>query len=113
MRRKSYLRAAVLFAVLAAIAGWQIRREYRPPVLKAGVRLYAYIANAGDGSVSVADLVALKAIAAIPVGPIPSGLPALLSRKEIWGVSPAANGAGGDAWVIGAESGRVASRVPV
>ena len=54
-------------AVLAAVAGWQIKREYRPPVLKAGVRLYAYIANAGDGSVTVVDLVALKAIATIPM----------------------------------------------
>src|SRR5438270_13711793 len=100
MRHKKYLRMIVLVVVLAAIAGWQIRREYRPPVLKAGVRLYAYIANAGDGSVSVVDLVALKTIGAIPVGPIPSGLRVLLPRKEIWGVSTAANGAGGDAWVI-------------
>ena len=94
MRRKSYLRAAVLFAVLAAIAGWQIKREYRPPVLKAGVRLYAYIANAGDGSVSVVDLVALKAIATIPVGPIPAGLRVLMPRKEIWGVSSLSSSSG-------------------
>src|ERR1700688_3635740 len=62
VKRKRYLRPVVLVAVLAAIAGWQILREYRPPVLKAGLRLYAYIANAGDGSVSVVDLVALKTI---------------------------------------------------
>src|SRR5436853_6099813 len=101
MRRKSYLRAAVLFAVLAAIAGWQIKREYRPPVLKAGVRLYAYVANSGDGSVSVVDLVALKAIATVPVGPDPSGVRALTPRKEIWGASTD----GGYEWVIGAEAG--------
>ena len=77
----------VLVAVLAGIAGWQIKREYRPPVLKAGLRLYAYIANAADGTISVVDLVALKAIATIPVGPIPSGLRVLTPRREIWGVS--------------------------
>src|SRR6478736_4608200 len=86
VKRNRYLRPLVLVVVLAGIAGWQIVREYRPPVLKAGVRLYAYIANAGDGSVSVVDLVALKTIATIPVGPIPSGLHALPLRKEIWGV---------------------------
>ena len=116
MRHKKYLRMIVLVVVLAAIAGWQIRREYRPPVLKAGARLYAYIANAGDGSVSVVDLVALKAIATIPVGPIPSGLRVLTPRKEIWGVSSLSSLSGGDggyAWVISAESGRVISRIAV
>jgi len=85
MQRKRYLRAVVLVAVLAATAGWQIAREYRPPMLKAGVRLYAYIANSGDGSVSVVDLVALKAISTVPVGPLPAGLRVLTPRKEIWG----------------------------
>src|ERR1700730_15341509 len=116
MRQTRYLRVAVLVAVLAAIAGWQIKREYRPPVLKAGVRLYAYIANAGDGSVSVVDLGALKAIATIPVGPIPSGLRVLRQRKEIWGVSSSSGSAGGDsgyAWVINAETGRVSSPITV
>src|SRR5437879_2313512 len=37
MRQKKYLRMIVLVVVLAAIAGWQIRREYRPPVLKAEI----------------------------------------------------------------------------
>ena len=116
MRHKKYLRMIVLVVVLAAIAGWQIRREYRPPVLKAGLRLYAYIANAGDGSVSVVDLVALKAIATIPVGPVPSGLRVLTPRKEIWGVSRLSSLSGGDggyAWVISADTGRVISRIAV
>src|SRR5579872_6595256 len=103
MKKTRYLRVAVLVAVLAVIAGWEVKREYRPPVLKAGVRLYAYIANAGDASVSVVDLVALKAIATIPVGPIPSGLRVLTQRKEIWGVSTD----GGYAWAISAETERV------
>jgi YVTN family beta-propeller protein len=102
------------------IAGWQIRREYRPPVLKAGVRLYAYVANAGDGNVTVVDLVALKAIGAIAVGPLPSGLRVLTPRKEIWGVSSSPSGPSssppndaGYAWVIDAETGRVGARIPV
>src|SRR5690348_4256406 len=116
MKRIRYVRVVVLVALLAAIAGWQISREYRPPVLKAGVRLYAYIANAGDGTVSVVDLVALKDIATIPVGPNPAGLRVLAPRKEIWGVAGSRSYSGGDtgyAWVISVEPGRVTSRIPV
>ena len=113
MKRKRYLRLVGLIGVLAVIAGWQITREYRPPILKAGARLYAYVANAGDGTVSVVDLVALKTIASIPVGPAPSGLRVLAPRKEIWGVSNSASGEGGYAWVIAAGAGAVSSRIPV
>src|SRR4029077_2966534 len=115
MKQSKYLRVLVLVIVLAGIAIWQIKREYRPPVLKAGVRLYAYIANAGDGSVSVVDLVALKTIATIAVGPNPAGLRVLAPRKEIWGISSSSSSSGesGYAWVIGAETGRVDSRIAV
>jgi len=121
MKQHKYLRVLVLVSVLAGIAAWQIKREYRPPMLKAGVRLYAYIANAGDGTVSVVDLVALKDIATIPVGPNPAGLRVLTPRKEIWGVSGSSSSgssssSGGDsgyAWVISVEAGRVTSRIPV
>ena len=113
MKRKRYLRLLILIGVLAAIAGWQITREYRPPILKAGARLYAYVANAGDGTVSVVDLVALKTIASIPVGPAPSGLRVLAPRKEIWGVSNSSSSEGGYAWVIPAGAGAVSSRIPV
>ena len=49
MKEKRYLRLVVLITILAAIAVWEIKREYRPSVLNAGVHLYAYVANAGDG----------------------------------------------------------------
>src|ERR1700732_505291 len=116
MKQRNYLRVLVLVTVLAGIAAWQIKREYRPPVLKAGVRLYAYIANAGDGTVSVVDLVALKDIATIAVGPNPAGLRVLTPRKEIGGVAVSSSSAGGDsgyAWVISVEPGRVTSHIPV
>jgi YVTN family beta-propeller protein len=112
MKQTKY-RMLVVIVALAGIAAWQVRREYRPPVLKAGARLYAYIANSGDGSVSVLDLVALKAIATIPVGPLPAGLRVLIPRKEIWGVSSSPGGDGGSVWVIGAEAGRVGSHIAV
>src|ERR1700731_1443584 len=116
MKQRKYLRVLVLVTVLAGIAAWQIKRESRPPVLKAGVRLYAYIANAGDGTVSVVDLVALKDIATITVGPNPGGLRALAPRKEIWGVGGSLSSSGdqgGYGWVISVEPGRVTSRIPV
>jgi YVTN family beta-propeller protein len=113
MKQKRYLRLVVLITILAAVAAWEIKREYRPSVLNPGVHLYAYIANAGDGTVSVVDLAALKTIATIPVGPAPTGLRVLAQRKEIWGVSNTATGEGGYAWTIAAGAGRVGSRISV
>src|SRR6185437_11594383 len=109
MIRRINFRLLFVAVVLVIVASWQIAREYRPSFLKPGLHLYAYVANGGDGTVSVVDLVSLSTIATIPVGPHPSGLRAQPARKEIWGVSTD----GGYVWVIDATKGNVVARIPV
>lgn len=109
--------AAVLVAGLGA---WVLAREHRPSLLQPDLRLYAYVANAGDGTLTVVDLAALRTVGAIRVGPAPNGLRirpegkslALgleTARDEIWGVSAA----GGQVWVVDAPSSQVVARIPV
>jgi YVTN family beta-propeller protein len=99
------------FALLLLLAGvWrQIAKEHRSPILRAGLRYYAYVGNVGDGTVTAVDLVNLRAVATIPVGPTPSGLRAHPLRDEIWGVSTS----GGYAWVIDTHQGQIAARIPI
>src|SRR5580700_2634220 len=100
---------AIALFVLAIVGIIEVVRESRPSFLRPGARLLAYVANAGDGTVSVVDLAGLSTVATIPVGPGPSGLRSLTSRKEVWGVSTQ----GGYVWAIDAASGSVATRIPV
>ena len=109
MARRVNPRLIFAIAVLAAVAVVQIVREHRPSFLRPGARLFAYVANAGDGSVSVVDLARLTTVAPFPVGPTPSGLRGLPGRNEIWGVSTD----GGFAWAIDAATGSVTTRIPV
>jgi len=105
------LNPRLILAVLLLLAGAarQVAKEHGPSFLRPGLRLYAYVANTGDGTVTAVDLVSLKAVATIPVGPTPSGLRAHPTRDEIWGVSTT----GGYAWVIESALGAVAARIPV
>lgn len=102
-------RLILLLAVLALLVARQIEKDYRPSVLRPGLRLYAYVTNTGEGSVSVVDLVSLQTRATIPVGPLPSGIRTHPARDEIWGVSTA----GGYVWVIDARTDQVAARIEV
>ena len=102
-------RLIFLLALLLLGAVRQIGKDDRPSLLRPGLRLYAYVTNAGEGSVSVVDLVSLETRATIPVGPSPSGIRAHPTRDEIWGVSTA----GGFVWVIDARSEQVAARIEV
>ena len=107
-RRRNYrlLVTAILIVALAAI---QIARERRPSFLRPGLRLYAFVANAGDGTVSVIDLIRVSRIATIAVGPSPSGLRAHPKFNQVWGVSTD----GGYAFAIDSASGQILARVPV
>src|SRR5580704_5244846 len=108
LRRLNY-RLVFLAAVLAVVAIVQIEREHRPSFLRPGLHLNAYVANAGDGTISVVDLARLSTVATISAGPAPSGLRALASRKEIWGASTA----GGYVWVLDAAAGKISNRIAV
>jgi YVTN family beta-propeller protein len=67
------------------------------------------VANSGDGTVTIVDLVSLHARKSLPVGPSPSGIRAHPTRDEIWGVSTG----GGYVWVIDARSEEVVARIEV
>jgi YVTN family beta-propeller protein len=99
--------------LLAALAALQVSREERPSILAAGQRLRAYVANAGDGTISVLDLVGLSTVATLPVGRAPSSLQALPARNEIWGVSGSLTADAGQVWVLGAGAGVISARIPV
>jgi len=109
MTHKFNLRLAFIGAVLLAGTSIQLAKEHRPSILRPGLRLCAYVTNAGEGTVSVVDLVRLAVTSTLPVGPSPSGIRAHPTRKEIWGVSTE----GGFAWVIDAVRDQVVARIPV
>lgn len=102
-------RLVLALVLLLAGAARQLAREPQRSVLLPGLRLYAYVGNTGDGTVTAVDLASLRAVATIPVGPAPSGLRAHPTRDEIWGVSTT----GGYAWVIATHTGEVMARIPV
>jgi len=87
-------------------------REHRPSFLRPDLHLSAYVTTA-DGSVTVVDLIKLKPVARIPVGPGLSGIRGHPKRPEIWGVSSA----GGYVWVLDPRAnhftGEVTARIPV
>ena len=83
-------------------------REQRASFLRPGLRLNAYVSTA-DGSVAVVDLVRLRAVARVSVGPGLSGMREHPTRAEVWGVSSQ----GGYVWVLNARVNQVTARVPV
>src|ERR1700720_231473 len=102
------VRVVLLTAVLLVGAAILLLREQRASFLRPGLRLNAYVSTA-DGNVSVVDLVRLRAIARIAVGPGLSGMREHPTRAEVWGVSSQ----GGYAWVLNARVNQIVARVPV
>lgn len=96
--------ASVLLAISALIV---LLREHRPSFLRPDLHLCAYVTTS-DGSVTVVDLVKLKAVAHIPVGPGLSGMREHPTRPEILGVS-----SGGFVWILDARAYQVSARIPV
>ena len=109
MKRRIPYRVLIPLLLLLSLAAGEIAREHRPTFLRPGLHLYAYVGNAGDGTVSVVDLIGLATVATIPVGASPSGLRAHPTRDQIWGVSTT----DGYAWVIDTREGRVEGRIYV
>jgi len=101
-----------LVAVLGISGLIVLLREHRPSFLRPDLHLCAYV-TAADGSVTVVDLVRLKAVARIAVGPGLSGMREHPSRPEIFGVSTT----GGYVWVLDPRAnhftGQVTARIAV
>ena len=107
-RRRKNPRVIVLTVGLLVGAIALLAREHRPSFLRPGLRLNAYITTA-DGNVGVVDLVRLRAVARIPVGPALSGLREHPTRPEIWGVSTQ----GGYVFVLDSRSNQITARISV
>jgi YVTN family beta-propeller protein len=105
-------RTYFLVAVLGISGLIVLLREHRPSFLRPDLHLCAYVTTA-DGSVTVVDLVKLKAVARIAVGPGLSGMREHPSRPEIFGVSTT----GGYVWVLDPRAnhftGQVTARIAV
>jgi len=87
-------------------------REHRPSFLRPDLHLSAYVTTA-DGTVTVVDLVTLKAVARIGVGPGLSGMREHPTRPEIFGLSST----GGYVWILDPRAnhftGQVTARIAV
>src|SRR5271170_3335366 len=107
---KAFRNFRVIFLVVVLLAAGiaELLREHRPSFLRPGLKLYAYVTTAGS-SLAVVDLVKLRAVGRIDVGPHPSGLLAHPTRTEIWGASPD----GGYLWVVSTRANQVSARIAV
>ncbi|HEV1994140.1 MAG TPA: hypothetical protein VGR03_07410 [Candidatus Acidoferrum sp.] len=112
MNRPKNFRVYFLLAALAIAGLVVLLREHRPSFLRPDLHLSAYVTTA-DGNVTVVDLVKLKAVARIAVGPGLSGIREHPTRPEVFGVSTA----GGYVWIIDPRAnhftGQVTARIPV
>jgi YVTN family beta-propeller protein len=108
-RRSLNFRLIFIAVALIALVTREIALEQRPSFLRPGLKLCAYVANVGDGTVSVVDLVSLTVKVLVPVGATPAGLRTHPTRAEIWGVSTD----DGFVWVLDAKTDRVAARISV
>ncbi len=112
MNRPKNFRAYFVAAALGIGGIVLLLREHRPSFLRPDLHLSAYVTTA-DGNVTVVDLVKLKAVARITVGPGLSGMREHPTRPEVYGVSSA----GGYVWIIDPRAnystGQVAARIAV
>src|SRR3984957_9673110 len=79
-------RVLSLLGILLAAALILLLFEHRPSFLRPGLRLNAYVTTS-DGSLTVVDLVNLRAVAPIPIGHKLSGARDHPTGPEVWGVS--------------------------
>src|SRR5437660_11694722 len=94
MNRLKNFRAYFLLGALGITGLVVLLREHRPSFLRPDLHLSAYVSTA-DGNVTVVDLVKLKTVARIAVGPGLSGMREHPMRPEIFGISTA----GGYGWI--------------
>lgn len=109
MFRRLNARLLLAAVVVAGLGAWVAAREQRPSLLRPDLRLHAYVANTGNGTLSVIDLPRLEVVNTVDVGPRPSGVRGHPTRDEIWGISST----GGYVWVLDVRQERVTARIPV
>jgi YVTN family beta-propeller protein len=97
------------FAVLA-LAGC---RAHDFPQYDPNYREYAYVTNAGSGTVSVYDVVNVRVDREIPVGQNPTAVAANPTRNEVYVVNTGTANGQGSVSVINAENNSVAGTIPV
>jgi YVTN family beta-propeller protein len=108
MSRSRNIRVYFLLAALGIAGLVVLLREHRPSFLRPDLHLSAYVSTA-DGNVTVVDLVKLKAVARIAVGPGLSGMREHPTRSEIFGVSTT----GGYVWILDPRVDQVTARIAV
>jgi len=112
MNRPKNFRVYFLIAALVIAGLVVLLREHRPSFLRPDLHLSAYVSTA-DGNVTVVDLVKLKTVARIAIGPGVSGMREHPTRPEIFGVSTA----GGYVWILDPRAnhsmGQVTARIAV
>ncbi len=112
MNRPKNFRAYFLLAALAISGLVVLLREHSPSFLRPDLHLCAYVTTE-DGNVTVVDLVKLKAVARIAVGPGLSGMREHPTRPEVFGVSST----GGYVWILDPRAnqftGQVTARIAV
>jgi YVTN family beta-propeller protein len=106
MDRAKNFRACFLLVVLGISGLIVLLREHRPSFLRPDLHLSAYVTTA-DGNVTVVDLVKLKAVARIPVGPGLSGMREHPTQPEIFGLSTI----GGYVWILDPRANHFAGQV--
>jgi len=112
MNRLKNFRVYFLLFALAITGLTLLLREHRPSFLRPDLHLSAYVTTA-DGNVTVVDLVKLKAVARIAVGPGLSWMREHPTRPEIFGASTT----GGYVWILDPRAnhftGQVTARIAV
>ncbi len=110
-RRRKNVRAIILVAALLIGAAIIVAREHGPSFLRPGLRLNAYVTTQ-DGNVNVIDLVNLRSVARVQVGPALSGLREHPTRP---GGESGESGTqdGYKFFVLGAYPNQVIARIPV
>src|SRR5260370_32441018 len=86
MNRPKNFRVYFLLAALSLAGLIVLLREHRPSFLRPDLHLSAYVTTR-DGNVTVVDLVKLKAVARIAVGPGLSGMRDHPTRPQVFGAS--------------------------
>jgi YVTN family beta-propeller protein len=108
--RVSTLRLGILFVALTAFTAC---RPHDFPQYDPNYREYAYVTNAGSGTVSVYDVVNVRVDREIPVGQNPTAVTPNPRRNEVYVVNTGALGGQGSVAVINAENNSVAATIAV